>query len=110
MKVCLVWSAKLEQVGTWRYILVRGLILGIFFARFSSVVWSAKNLNKLALGDVTHQNFQVRGLILGTFSLDMAVWFGLQNLNKLALGDITRQNFPVSCLILGIFLLGIFWR
>jgi hypothetical protein len=68
-------------------------------------VWfGLQNWNKLALGDVTNQNFQVRGLILGTFSLDMAVWFGLQNLNKLAFGDMTRQNFPVSCLILGIFL------
>ncbi len=58
----------------------------------------------LTLGDMTRHNFQVRDLILGTFSLDMAVWFGLQNLNKLALGDMTRENFSVSCLILGIFL------
>jgi hypothetical protein len=68
-------------------------------------VWfGLRNLNNLALGDMTRLNFLVRCLILGIFWLGLAVWFGLQNLNKMALGDMTRQNFPVGCLILGIFL------
>ncbi len=48
------------------------------------------NFNNVALGDMTKQNFLVRGFILGIFWLGMAVWFGLQNLNKLSLGDVIR--------------------
>jgi hypothetical protein len=63
------------------------------------VVWfGLQNLNKLAFGDMTRWNFQVRAHYF-RFSLvwyGFEVWFGLQNLNKLALGDMTRQNFQVG--------------
>jgi len=72
-------------------------------------VWfGLQNLDKLAFGDMTRQNFQVRAHYL-RFSLvwyGLAVWFGLPNLDKLALRDMIRQNFPVRGLILGIILVG----
>jgi hypothetical protein len=94
-----------------------------FFAwQFGGLVWSAKNLNKLALGDMTRENFLVSCLIsgiflplyvlavvliLGIFLHGLPVWFGLQNWNKLVLGDVTNQNFQVRGLILGTFSLDI---
>jgi hypothetical protein len=80
------------------------LILGIFWL---GLVWSAKNLNKLALGGMSRENFSVSCLILGIFLAlyGLVVW-PANNLNKLALGDMTRQNFLVSVLTLQIFCLG----
>ncbi len=81
-------------------------------AWYGLAVWfGLQNLNKLVLGDMFRQNFQVRAHCL-RFSLawyGLAVWDGLQNLNKLALGDMTRQNFQVRGLTLQIFL-GLVWR
>jgi hypothetical protein len=59
-------------------------------------VWfGLQNLNKLVLGDMTRQNFQVRGLFFRDFF--SFVWFtGLvwsANLKKLALRDMTRHKF-----------------
>ncbi len=62
-----------------------------------AVCFGLQNLNKLALGDMTRQNFQVKHIISGFlwFWYGLGVSFGLQNLNSLALGDMARQNFQV---------------
>ena len=76
-------------------------------AWYGLAVWfGLQNLNKLVLGDMFRQNFQVRAHCL-RFSLawyGLAVGFGLPDLNKLALRDITSHTFQVRGLILWIFM------